>query len=122
MRAVGAYIYIRGEFHHAAERLKAAIAEAYDAGLMGENAAYGWRLRRATPHHGAGAYICGEETALIESLEGKKGQAAPEAAVPGRVGAYGAADHGQQRRDRSPSSPTILSQRRELVRRLRPAR
>lgn len=68
-----AYIYIRGEFYREAQILEAAIAEAYEAGLLGPNAAgTGWHMDVAV-HRGAGAYICGEETGLLESLEGKKG-------------------------------------------------
>ena len=74
MRAHAAYIYIRGEFVNEARRLQAAIEEAYDAGLLGKNAAKsGWDFDIYL-HRGAGAYICGEETALLESLEGQKGQ------------------------------------------------
>jgi len=69
-----AYVYIRGEFTLGKKRLDAAIAEAYAAGLLGENVAgSGFHLDVYT-HAGAGAYICGEETGLIESLEGKRGQ------------------------------------------------
>ena len=74
MRAHAAYIYIRGEFVNEARRLQAAIDEAYAAGLLGDNAAKsGWKFDIYL-HRGAGAYICGEETALIRILEGKKGQ------------------------------------------------
>jgi NADH-quinone oxidoreductase subunit F len=69
-----AYVYIRGEFTLGKKRLDAAIAEAYAAGLLGPNVAgSGFHLDIYT-HAGAGAYICGEETGLIESLEGKRGQ------------------------------------------------
>ncbi len=72
MRAHAAYIYIRGEFVNEARRLQSAIDEAYDAGLLGKNAAKsGWDFDIYL-HRGAGAYICGEETALLGSLEGKK--------------------------------------------------
>ncbi|MDI9408979.1 MAG: NADH-quinone oxidoreductase subunit F, partial [Candidatus Pacebacteria bacterium] len=68
------YIYIRGEFSREADHLEAAIDEATEAGLLGDNACgSGWKCR-VFVHRGAGAYICGEETALIESLEGGKGQ------------------------------------------------
>ncbi|MBV9555808.1 MAG: NADH-quinone oxidoreductase subunit F, partial [Pseudolabrys sp.] len=74
MGANTGYIYIRGEFIREREALQAAIDEAYDAKLLGKNAAgTGWDFDLYV-HHGAGAYICGEETALLESLEGKKGQ------------------------------------------------
>ena len=70
-----AYIYIRGEFRLAAERLESAIREAREHGFLGENilGRDGFHLE-VYVHRGAGAYICGEETALIESLEGKRGQ------------------------------------------------
>src|ERR1700737_1671672 len=68
------YTYIRGEFYNEAQRLQVAIDEAYDAGLIGKNACgSGWRFDLYL-HRGAGAYICGEETGLLESLGGRKGQ------------------------------------------------
>ena len=89
MRAHAAYIYIRGEFVNEARRLQSAIEEAYDAGLLGPNAAgSGWKFDIYL-HRGAGAYICGEETALIESLEGKKGQPRLKPPFPAGVGLYG---------------------------------
>src|SRR6266850_2207347 len=73
MRAHAGYIYVRGEFYNEAENLSAAIREAYDAGLLGKNACgSGWDFDLYV-HRGAGAYICGEETALLESLEGEMG-------------------------------------------------
>ena len=73
MGANAAYIYIRGEFYAEAINLQIAIDEAYEAGLIGKNACgSGWDYD-VFLHRGAGAYICGEETALLESLEGKKG-------------------------------------------------
>ncbi len=98
MRAVAAYIYIRGEFWEEANRLEHAVQEAYDAGLIGKNACGSGYDCDIFVHRGAGAYICGEETALIESLEGKKGQAAPEAAVSGGDGRVGLPHDRQQRR------------------------
>ncbi|MEW5728321.1 MAG: NADH-quinone oxidoreductase subunit NuoF [Pseudomonadota bacterium] len=90
--AVGAhagYIYIRGEFVREAEHLQAAIDQAYDAGLIGKNACgSGWDFDLYV-HRGAGAYICGEESALIESLEGKKGQPRLKPPFPAGVGLYG---------------------------------
>jgi NADH-quinone oxidoreductase subunit F len=74
MGARAAYIYIRGEYIREAETLFAAVAEAYDAGLLGKNAAGSGYDFDVFVHRGAGAYICGEETAMIESIEGKKGQ------------------------------------------------
>jgi len=89
MRANAAYIYIRGEFVNEAKALQTAIDEAYDAGLLGKNAAKsGWDFDLYL-HRGAGAYICGEETALIESLEGKKGQPRLKPPFPAGVGLYG---------------------------------
>ena len=89
MRAHAAYIYIRGEFVNEARRLEAAIAEAYDAGLIGKNASgSGWDFDIYL-HRGAGAYICGEETALLESLEGRKGQPRLKPPFPAGVGLYG---------------------------------
>ena len=89
MGAVAAYIYIRGEFRLEGDRLEAAIAEAYDAGLIGKDACgtgYGFDIYL---HRGAGAYICGEETALIESLEGKKGQPRMKPPFPAVAGVWG---------------------------------
>ena len=89
MRANAGYIYVRGEFIRERERLQAAIDEAYEAGLLGKNAAKsGWDFDLYV-HHGAGAYICGEETALLESLEGKKGQPRLKPPFPANVGLYG---------------------------------
>ena len=83
------YIYIRGEYIRERELLQAAIDEAYDAGLLGRNAAgSGWNFDLAL-HHGAGAYICGEETALLESLEGKKGMPRMKPPFPAGAGLYG---------------------------------
>jgi len=89
MRAHAAYIYIRGEFVNESRRLQAAIDEAYEAGLLGKNAANsGWDFD-IYMHRGAGAYICGEETALLESLEGKKGQPRLKPPFPAGVGLWG---------------------------------
>jgi NADH-quinone oxidoreductase subunit F len=89
MRASAAYIYIRGEFYNEAQRLQAAIDEAYDAGLIGNNACGSGKKFDVHLHRGAGAYICGEETALLESLEGKKGQPRLKPPFPAGVGLYG---------------------------------
>ncbi|MCG8561872.1 MAG: NADH-quinone oxidoreductase subunit NuoF [Hyphomicrobiales bacterium] len=89
MRAHTGYIYIRGEFIRERERLQAAIDQAYDAKLIGRNNVHGWDFDLHL-HHGAGAYICGEETALLESLEGKKGQPRLKPPFPANVGLYGA--------------------------------
>ncbi|HKW53950.1 MAG TPA: NADH-quinone oxidoreductase subunit NuoF [Stellaceae bacterium] len=83
------YIYIRGEFYNEAQVLDAAIAEAYAAGLVGKNACGSGYDFELYLHRGAGAYICGEETALLESLEGKKGQPRLKPPFPAAVGLYG---------------------------------
>ncbi|MBL8837142.1 MAG: NADH-quinone oxidoreductase subunit NuoF [Alphaproteobacteria bacterium] len=83
------YIYIRGEFYNEASHIQQAIDEAYAAGLLGKNACgAGWDFDLYL-HRGAGAYICGEETALLESLEGKKGQPRLKPPFPAAVGLYG---------------------------------
>ena len=87
--ARAAYIYIRGEFIREAETLFAAVQEAYDAGLLGKNAAKSGYDFDVFVHRGAGAYICGEETAMIESLEGKKGQPRLKPPFPAGAGLYG---------------------------------
>jgi len=89
MRAEAAYIYIRGEFYREAEALQSAIDEAYAAGLIGENASGTGYKFDVYVHRGMGAYICGEETALIESLEGKKGQPRLKPPFPANVGVWG---------------------------------
>ncbi len=82
------YIYIRGEFYNEASNVQKAIDEAYAAGLLGKNAAgSGWDCD-VYLHRGAGAYICGEETALMESLEGKKGQPRNKPPFPAGAGLY----------------------------------
>ncbi|MEY8119013.1 NADH-quinone oxidoreductase subunit NuoF [Falsihalocynthiibacter sp. BN13B15] len=89
MGAHACYIYIRGEFIREREALQSAIDECYDAGLLGKNAAKsGWDFDLYL-HHGAGAYICGEETALLESLEGKKGMPRMKPPFPAGAGLYG---------------------------------
>ena len=89
MGAHTAYIYIRGEFIREREALQNAIDEAYADGLLGKNAAgSGWDFDLFL-HHGAGAYICGEESALLESLEGKKGMPRMKPPFPAMAGLYG---------------------------------
>lgn len=83
------YIYIRGEFKKEADILEAAIQEAYDKKLMGKNASGSGFDFDLHVHHGAGAYVCGEETALLESLEGKKGQPRLKPPFPASFGLYG---------------------------------
>jgi NADH-quinone oxidoreductase subunit F len=89
MRARAAYIYVRGEYIREAETLQKAIHEAYDAGLIGKNACGSGYDFDVFMHRGAGAYICGEETAMIESLEGKKGQPRLKPPFPAGAGLYG---------------------------------
>jgi NADH-quinone oxidoreductase subunit F len=88
MGAHTSYIYVRGEFVRERERLQTAIDEAYEAKLIGKNNVHGHDFDLYV-HHGAGAYICGEETALLESLEGKKGQPRLKPPFPANVGLYG---------------------------------
>ncbi len=84
-----AYIYIRGEYYNEHLNLQAAIDEAYAAGLIGRDACgSGWDFDLYL-HRGAGAYICGEESALIESLEGKKGMPRMKPPFPAAMGLYG---------------------------------
>lgn len=90
--AVGAettYIYIRGEYTYAARVLEGAIREAYDAGILGERVLGSNFRHDIYVHRGAGAYICGEETGLLESLEGKRGQPRVKPPFPAVVGAFG---------------------------------
>lgn len=89
MQAKDVYIYIRGEFYNEASNVTTAIEEAYAVGLLGKNACgSGWDCD-VYLHRGAGAYICGEETALMESLEGRKGQPRLKPPFPAGVGLYG---------------------------------
>jgi NADH-quinone oxidoreductase subunit F len=89
VQAQAAYIYLRGEFWPLANRLDACIDELFSAGLLGDNL-FGtpYSLRLYT-HLGAGAYICGEETALLESIEGKLGQPRLRPPFPAVYGLYG---------------------------------
>ena len=89
MNAHSCYIYIRGEYFNESVVLQKSIDEAYEAGLIGKNACNsGWDFDIYL-HRGAGAYICGEETALLESLEGKKGQPRLKPPFPANKGLYG---------------------------------
>ncbi len=88
MDAHVAIIYVRGEFIRERQRLEAAVQQAYDARLIGKNNIHGWDFDIIV-HHGAGAYICGEETALLESLEGKKGQPRLKPPFPAAMGVWG---------------------------------
>ncbi len=89
MRAHTCYVYVRGEFVREREALQRAVDEAYAAKLIGKNNVHGWDFDLFV-HHGAGAYICGEETAMLESLEGKKGQPRMKPPFPANSGLYGA--------------------------------
>lgn len=84
-----AYIYIRGEFYNEASNVQEAINEAYAAGLIGKNACGSGYDFDVYVHRGAGAYICGEETSLIESLEGKQGKPRLKPPFPADVGLFG---------------------------------
>jgi NADH-quinone oxidoreductase subunit F len=89
MRARACYIYIRGEYIREAQALEKAVAEAYAAGLVGKNAAGSGFDFDIFVHRGAGAYICGEETAMLESLEGKQGRPRLKPPFPAGAGLYG---------------------------------
>jgi NADH-quinone oxidoreductase subunit F len=89
MRARACYIYIRGEYIREAQALEKAVAEAYAAGLVGKNAAGSGYDFDIFVHRGAGAYICGEETAMLESLEGKQGRPRLKPPFPAGAGLYG---------------------------------
>ena len=89
MRAHTSYIYVRGEYIREREALQRAVDEAYAAKLIGKNNVHGWDFDLYVVH-GAGAYICGEETAMLESLEGKKGQPRLKPPFPANVGLWGA--------------------------------
>ena len=89
MNASAAYIYIRGEFYQEASHVQQAINEAYAAGFLGKNACGTGYSFDVYVHRGAGAYICGEETALIESIEGKQGKPRLKPPFPADVGLFG---------------------------------
>ncbi|GFZ45040.1 NADH-ubiquinone oxidoreductase 51 kDa subunit [Saitozyma sp. JCM 24511] len=89
MNATAAYIYIRGEFYQEASHVQQAIDEAYKAGFIGKNACGSGYDFDVYVHRGAGAYICGEETALIESIEGKQGKPRLKPPFPADVGLFG---------------------------------
>jgi len=89
MGATAGYIYIRGEFYNEAVNLQAAIDQAYAAGLLGKNACGSGFDFELYLHRGAGAYICGEEMGLLESLEGKPGKPRLKPPFPAGMGLYG---------------------------------
>ncbi|XP_063375979.1 NADH dehydrogenase [ubiquinone] flavoprotein 1, mitochondrial-like [Cydia fagiglandana] len=105
--AHAAYVYIRGEFYNEANILQMAIAEAYQAGLIGKNACGSGFDYDVFVHRGAGAYVCGEETALIESIEGKQGKPRLKPPFPADVGLFGCPTTVNNVETIS-SSPTIL--------------
>ena len=120
MGAHACYIYIRGEYYNEALNLDAAIAQAYEAGLIGKNACgSGWDFDLFL-HRGAGAYICGEGNGAARVARGQEGHAPAEAAVPGGGRPVWLPDDGEQRRDdrRGADHP---APRRRLVQRARPA-
>jgi hypothetical protein len=113
------YIYVRGEFIREREHLQAAVDQAYQAKLIGQDNVNGFPFDLYVTH-GAGAYICGEETALLESLEGKKGMPRLKPPFPGQCRALWLPDDGQQCRiDRGRAG--YPAARRGVVRRHRPA-
>eukprot|EP01026_Neomeris_dumetosa_P057802 TRINITY_DN5340_c0_g1_i10.p2 TRINITY_DN5340_c0_g1~~TRINITY_DN5340_c0_g1_i10.p2 ORF type:complete len:408 (-),score=58.87 TRINITY_DN5340_c0_g1_i10:425-1648(-) len=89
IKARKAYVYIRGEFVNERKKLEGAIQEAYSAGLLGENACGSGHNFDLFVHQGAGAYICGEETALLESIEGKQGKPRLKPPYPAAKGLFG---------------------------------
>ncbi len=89
MQSHACYIYVRGEYFNESANLQAAIDEAYEAGLIGPDACGSGYEFQLFLHRGAGAYICGEETAMLESLEGKKGLPRMKPPFPAAVGLYG---------------------------------
>ena len=89
MRAKAAYIYVRGEFWYEQLQLQRAVDEAYAKGMIGKNACGSGYDFDVIVHSGAGAYICGEETSLIESLEGKPGRPRLKPPFPANAGLYG---------------------------------
>lgn len=88
-RVTTAFIYVRGELAHAARQVEKAVREAYEAGYIGKNILGGDYSLDVIVHRGAGAYICGEESALMESLEGKRGYPRLKPPFPAAVGLYG---------------------------------
>ena len=95
IRANHAFIYVRGETPHPIRRVRAAVAAAYQAGLLGKNIQGSGFDLDVVVHSGAGAYICGEETALLDSLEGRRGQPRLKPPFPAVAGLY--------------SSPTVIN-------------
>ena len=90
IRAEHAFIYVRGEVLHVIRRLRAAVREAYEAGYLGKDILGSGQNLDLIVHAGAGAYICGEETALLDSLEGRRGQPRLRPPFPAIEGLYAA--------------------------------
>ena len=88
IQAERAFIYVRGEVLHVVRRLRAAVREAYEAGYLGPNILRSGSNLDLVVHAGAGAYICGEETALLDSLEGRRGQPRLRPPFPAVAGLY----------------------------------
>ena len=118
IRSKTAYIYIRGEFHEGARTLEKALAEARAKGYVGKNILGTGIDVEIHVHRGAGSYECGEETALIESLEGKRGQPRIKPPFPAVVGLYGCPTI-VNNVETLVNVPLILDPRRRVVRRLR---
>ncbi len=89
LNSVHGYIYLRGEFAFAGRRLRAAIRQAYEKGYLGDDIFSSGKTYHLTLHRGAGAYICGEETALLDSLEGRRGQPRLRPPFPATHGLFG---------------------------------
>jgi NADH-quinone oxidoreductase subunit F len=87
--ATRAFVFVRGEYWEIGDILERAVAEAYDAGFLGENVLGSGVTVELVVHRGAGAYICGEETALLDSLEGKRGNPRLKPPFPAIQGLYG---------------------------------
>ena len=100
--AIGAdegYVYVRAEYPLAVKRIRAAVKAAEDAGILGEHMLGTDKAFTVTVMEGAGAFVCGEETALMASIEGKRGMPAPKPPLPCAKGAVRQADRHQQRGD-----------------------
>ena len=122
--AIGAnksFIFIRGEYEHQADVLDAALAEARAAGYVGERILGSTHTQDLVVHRGAGAYICGEETALLDALEGKRGNPRLKPPFPAVQGLYRGPDADQQRRD-ADERPAHPAHGRQRVRAHRHAR
>ncbi|MDT1817513.1 NADH-quinone oxidoreductase subunit F, partial [Acinetobacter baumannii] len=89
LKAYRGYIFLRGEYIEAAQHLRRAIAEATEAGLLGKNILGTGFDFELFVHTGAGRYICGEETALLESIEGKRGVVRAKPPLPALAGLFG---------------------------------